>query len=120
MNDGVLNLDTLMSTIRTFRREFAPIEPNAGHIIESIHMVDGPFEDWSRVRSPGRARRRRLKGYRQNIRLYTTPKRDFMKLPDGTLVGHPQTVRAFYAMIKDRIDSKRDDYTRQAFYGTRG
>lgn len=60
-------------------------------IISSPEMVDGPFEDWSRVRSPGRARRRRHK-HRQNIRLYYTPKPEFIRLPNGTLVGHPAMV----------------------------
>jgi hypothetical protein len=35
-------------------------------IIESLHMVDR-VEDWSRVRSPGRAARRRRQGHRQNL-----------------------------------------------------
>jgi hypothetical protein len=60
-------------------------------VLSSPAMVDGPFEDWSNVRSPGRARRRRRK-HRQNIRIYYTPKREFIRLLDGTLVGHPAMV----------------------------
>jgi hypothetical protein len=86
-----------------------------GEIIESWHMVD-THEDWSRVRSPGRARRRRFK-HRQNIRVYTTPKPDLYKLPDGTMVGHPQTVRALYARISDGMQQRQDEIVRRAFYG---
>ncbi len=41
-------------------------------LIETPLMTVGPFEDWSQVRSPGRARRRRGK-HRQRIRFYHKP-----------------------------------------------
>lgn len=62
-------------------------------IIESDQMVVGPFEDWSKVRSHGRAARRRKRGFRQNIRLFYKPRPDFLQLPNGTLVGHPEMGR---------------------------
>lgn len=93
-----------------------PLEPNAGNIIEDRNMVDGPFEDWSRVRSPGRARRRRHK-HRQNIRIYYVPAKSLLKLPDGTLVGHPQTVAALYAKIREGIERKVDQTIRDTFAG---
>lgn len=77
-------------------------------VLSSREMVDGPFEDWSNVRSPGRARRRRRK-HRQNIRIYYTPKREFIRLPDGALVGHPAMVaelrKAAEAERRTRHDS---------------
>lgn len=107
-------------TVAHITRAFAAIPRRApgefnGEIIESLAMVDGPFEDWSRVRSPGRARRRRR--YRQNIRFYYTPKPDFLRLPDGTMVGHPQTVRAFYAKVREGMAAKSDEIMRNVFYG---
>lgn len=70
-------------------------------IIESEHMVDGPFEDWSAVRSPARARRRRRKGYPQRIRTYWTPKPDLLRTSTGVFIGHPATVRK----LRERIDA---------------
>ena len=60
--------------------------PNAGKIIESVHMVDC-FEDWSDVRSPSRTLRR----MRYNAsRVYTyKPKPGAYQMPDGSLVMHP-------------------------------
>lgn len=115
---SVATTDTILSDIRRSMASLPRREPGDinGEIIESIHMVDGPFEDWSRVRSPGRARRRRAK-HRQNIQLYYTPKPGFMKLPNGTLVGHPTTVRAFRAKIRDGMAAKSDEIVRRAFYG---
>lgn len=92
------------------------MQPNAGCIIENIHMVAGPFEDWSRVRSPSRAKRRRAK-HRQNIRLYYTPRKDFLKLPDGTMVGHPATVRHLMRTIGESVRNKMDEMTRSALFG---
>jgi hypothetical protein len=42
-------------------------------IIENSSLLDGPFEDWSKVRSHGRALRRRRRGFPQRIRIYYTP-----------------------------------------------
>lgn len=68
-------------------------------LIESAQMVDGPFEDWSDVRAPSRAARRRKMGHKQRIRFFYKPKPSFLKLPDGTLVGHPETVSRLRAAI---------------------
>ncbi len=61
-------------------------------IVESEHLTIGPFEDWTAVRSHGRAARRRKRGFKQNIRYFYKPDPDMKQLPDGTLVGHPVTV----------------------------
>lgn len=61
-------------------------------IIEDLNMVDA-VEDWSEVRSPARARRRRKRGFRQRIKTAWTPKKVAYRLPDGSLVMHPETLR---------------------------
>lgn len=50
-------------------------------------------EDWSRVRSPARARRRMKRGYRQNVRHYDapSPKAFFIR---GVMYCHPEMVTA--------------------------
>ena len=50
-------------------------------------------EDWSRVRSPGRARRRRARGYRQNIVAHYIPKQDIYKIGHDLLVMHSEMWR---------------------------
>ena len=60
-------------------------------IIESRLMVNH-VEDWSRVRSPGRARRRRAQGHRQNIVIREVPMPDAITIDGGrTLIMHPST-----------------------------
>lgn len=55
-------------------------------------MVIGPFEDWSQVRSPGRARRRRAK-HKQRIRFYHKPDPNVMHdRVNGVIYGHPATL----------------------------
>ena len=61
-------------------------------LIETDLMVIGPFEDWSRVRSPGRARRRRSK-HKQRIRIYHKPDPQVMNdRVNGVIYGHPATL----------------------------
>lgn len=54
-------------------------------------------EDWSRVRSRGRARRRRDRGFRQNIRF--SPKKLAYQIGPDKLVMHP----AMYAELKRAV-----------------
>ncbi len=68
-------------------------------IVESTHLTIGPFEDWSNVRSPGRAARRRRQGHQQRIRIYYKPDPTMRQLPDGSLIGHPAAVRALCKAI---------------------
>lgn len=68
-------------------------------IIESDRLVVGPFEDWSQVRSPARARRRRRK-HRQQIRFYYEPDPRLYALPGNLLAGHPATVQKLAARIE--------------------
>ena len=59
-------------------------------------------EDWSRVRSPGRARRRRKRGFPQNICTRRVPKREALRLPDGRLVMHS----VFYRLLQQETKSQ--------------
>lgn len=54
-------------------------------------LVVGPFEDWSKVRSPARARRRRR--HRQNICYYFKPDPQLIRTADA-IFGHPETIAA--------------------------
>lgn len=74
-------------------------------IIESVSMVDGPFEDWSQVRSPGRARRRRRQGHQQRIRLYYKPREDFLRTAD-TIIGHPATIAKLKAVLHPQLSEQ--------------
>lgn len=73
-----------------------------GHtrIIEDDKMVDS-VEDWSRVRSPGRAARRRRQGHRQNIVITGKPKTHAISMDGGrTLIMHPEMARQLRAATK--------------------
>ncbi len=60
-------------------------------LVANPHLVIGPFEDWSHVRSHGRARRRRRK-HRQRIRIYYKPDPNLLQTADGLVFGHPETL----------------------------
>lgn len=53
-------------------------------------MLTKTIEDWSRVRSHGRARRRRWK-HRQNIKILTVPS-DQMYMTGDAVICHPTKV----------------------------
>jgi len=65
-------------------------------VMTSYRMVDR-VEDWSRVRSPARAKRRRQK-HPQNICVYLKPKPDALR-HGNTLYMHPETYRALREAI---------------------
>ena len=71
-------------------------------IVESHLLVVGPFEDWSGVRSHGRAARRRKRGFKQNIRYYTKPDPNFRQMPDGSIVCHPEMAR----ILREKLASQ--------------
>lgn len=74
-------------------------------IIESDAMVD-THEDWSRVRSPARARRRRHK-HPQRIVITTTPRKDAF-IVGRQAIMHPLVARA----IREKIDSFAKDWSK--------
>lgn len=52
-----------------------------GMPIVTSRLLTVAAEDWSRVRSPSRARRRMRRGFRQNVRYYDAP------TPKATIIG---------------------------------
>jgi hypothetical protein len=83
-----------------------PLSPlGSVRIIEDIRMTD-PVEDWSLVRSRSRGERRRRQGHRQNVRIIHVPKREAMKLPDGTLVLHPAVAAELRRQLHEKIESE--------------
>lgn len=66
-------------------------------------------EDWSRVRSIGRATRRRKQGHRQNVVIREVPREDFLAF-DGKLIGHPVTIAKLHARIAAH-NTKQEDKT---------
>lgn len=56
-----------------------------------------------RSRSPSRAARRARLGYPQHF--ITRPMQQAYKLPDGTLVMHPETYEAFRRMVAGKISA---------------
>lgn len=64
-------------------------------------LVIGPFEDWSQVRSHGRAARRLRQGHRQNIRYYHLPDPKLIQI-GNTITGHPETVAKLKAKLAEQ------------------
>lgn len=132
--DSVLTVDVLRSAIdeigkinRSFSLPDFRVHPTretwqAPAVPALIHAFTEPFdivvdaglpdlvEDWSGVRSPSRARRRRAQGHRQNIKLVS---RD-----DLYVVGNRGivTVRQYEA-IKRRMLEEINKQVREAFVG---
>lgn len=76
---------------------------NAVRVIEDRTLVD-MVEDWSRVRSPSRAERRRRLGHRQNITMVAVPNKTVYSLDHGrTLIMHP----AVAAVLRHQIEPLR-------------
>lgn len=71
-------------------------------IIQNPNLVEGPFEDWSDVRSPGRAARRRKMGHPQRIRIYYTPSRKIVVL-GNKIICHP----VMYHLITKEVMRRR-------------
>lgn len=88
--ENVLTLDKLREMKALL--DAAPPMPPPLRFVRNNLLTIGPFEDWSQVRSPGRAARRRRQGHKQRIRYYYKPDPNLWKLPDGTVVGHSETI----------------------------
>ncbi len=68
-------------------------------IIQSDCMVD-EVRDWSKCRSPSRARRRHARGIRTRMEIRFVPSTRVLTIDDGrTLVMHPETYRQARAML---------------------
>ena len=66
-------------------------------IVESMALGD-PYEDWSQVRSPGRARRRLRQGHRQNI---------VIRFRANGQVFHDKQLNTLYVHPHDRPNLER-------------
>lgn len=82
----------------------------AVRFIESYEMTD-VHNDWSKVRSPSRTRRRMKRGIpNRNIRLVFLPKTEVFYIREtNTIVGHPETLRALRRKLEmsNRMDKLR-------------
>jgi hypothetical protein len=76
-------------------------------VFSAPHMTIGPFEDWSRVRSPARARRRR-KRHPQRISIYYLPDPNLIQTANGDMFGHPATLAKL--MAKSAPNTKDQDH----------
>lgn len=76
------------------------IRPDAVVIHESELLVDR-VEDWSEVRSPSRAARRRRQGHPQRIRMVEIPKRE-IRMVDGVMYAHPVVAAEIRAKVRAR------------------
>lgn len=65
-----------------------PVEVQGYKLILDPTLVDH-HEDWSKVRSPGRAKRRERRGHRQRIRRWTTPMMDVKAFAPGPRAQFP-------------------------------
>lgn len=83
---------------------------NGMRVIEDATLVDA-YEDWSLVRSPGRARRRRKKGCRQNIIIRAKPKEVGYIIGNTTIVMHPEMADLLRRHIREANDDahRRDN-----------
>ncbi len=62
-------------------------------IVTDLNMVDR-FEDWSDVRSPSRAERRRRRGFQQRIKIVTKPSRKVITIGNRAIM-HPAMYEEF-------------------------
>lgn len=78
---------------------------NGLRILEDDSLVE-IVEDWSRVRSPSRAARRRKQGHRQNVVERPIPsRRVFFSNNDGVVIMHPDLVDE----LRHHVAKQRDD-----------
>jgi len=86
-------------------------------LVSADHLED-TIEDWSQVRSPSRARRRRWK-HRQNIKFIKVPKKEFYQVGD-TIYAHPVRIaelRREVGKISDRVQKDVDRMFLDALIG---
>lgn len=74
--------------------------------IQGIQIIESPYlteliEDWSRVRSPSRAIRRRKRGFKQNIEYRQVPSPNACVMSSGKIIMHPDTARKVYEQLEE-------------------
>ncbi len=82
----------------------------APRFVESILATEAA-EDWSRVRSPPRAKRRLKRGFPQNIRHYRKPACFFVKAENVYYI-HPELMR----VLRKEMGERWDRMITQEFY----
>ncbi|MBP2494681.1 hypothetical protein ABID82_007198 [Methylobacterium sp. PvP062] len=86
-------------------------------LVPDPHMVD-VTEDWSEVRSPSRAARRRREGHPQRIRYRELPKPEFYHLPaQNMIVAHPAVIDRLHARLVADMDRRREKQIMDAVLG---
>lgn len=71
-------------------------------IIDS-EIVGEPYEDWSQVRSPGRAARRRKRGFKQRIvTRYRATGKVLHDIVNNVIYMHPHDRLKFDRMLRER------------------
>ncbi len=73
----------------------------SGLRIRESTLLTVPFEDWSRVRSPSRARRRMKHGHRQNVTMIYVPDPSFYQI-NGEIHCHPVTAHKLRQAVRER------------------
>lgn len=71
-----------------------------GKPINASLLLTVPYEDWSAVRSPSRARRRMKRGHRQRIRYLQIPDPNVFVIA-GTIHGHPETIKSMLKLATE-------------------
>lgn len=86
-----------------FNRFLSSPSINGMRIVECEEMRDVVGEDWSKVRSPGRARRRRRK-HRQNIQPLYKPQEKFLVMEtEGVIFCHPAMAARLIAAAEETL-----------------
>lgn len=76
-------------------------------------------EDWSRVRSPARAKRRLKQGHKQNVDIVYVPSKSFYKI-GNTIYCHPETYKKLQKRIKEVMDKAVADNYATLMHGVAG
>jgi hypothetical protein len=87
-------------------------------IFQADHMVK-QVEDWSRVRSPSRARRRMRQGHKQNVRTITVPDPAIVQIGNNFYM-HPETYRKLEEQTSKHLKRVFDDSLERAIFGLKG
>jgi hypothetical protein len=79
-------------------------------------LATSEAEDWSRVRSPSRAKRRLKRGFPQNIRRYRKPACYFVKAENVYYI-HPELMKAMREEIGEKMDRAMTHQISSALFG---
>lgn len=93
----------VLERMREVEQRLAAVEIPRFNPLGGLPVVESPFmvdvhEDWSRVRSPARARRRRRK-HRQNIVITVTPSKEIL-IAEGKIYCHPKVATVLRSKLE--------------------